>query len=74
MTTKANATPAPKLRTEIAVHLARRSLTQRDLARLIKIPSTTLSDWLTGAHPAPPDLPLRIERALGLEPGSLVHP
>lgn len=59
------------LRTRLAVELARRSMRQRDLARLLQTPDTTLSDWLRGAHPAPTDLPARIERLLRLPPGSL---
>lgn len=61
------------LKSEVAVELARRSMRQRDLARLLKTPDTTLSDWLRGAHPAPADLPTRIERALGLPAGALAR-
>jgi DNA-binding transcriptional regulator YdaS (Cro superfamily) len=62
-----------KFRTGVAVQLARRSMAQRDLARLLNIPDTTLSDWLRSVHPAPADLSQRIERALGLKPGELGH-
>ena len=60
-------------RTDVAVELARRGMRQRDLAGLMKIPDTTLSDWLRGQHPPPPDLAARIERALKLPTGSLAE-
>jgi len=60
-----------KFRSEVAVQLARRGLRQRDLARLLETPDTTLSDWLRSVHPAPLDLPSRIEGALHLDPGTL---
>jgi plasmid maintenance system antidote protein VapI len=56
----------------VAVELARRGLFQRDLARRLRVPDTTLSDWLRGAHPAPPDLSTRIEKALGMRGGELL--
>jgi predicted transcriptional regulator len=60
-----------KFRTLVAVELARRGMRQRDLARLLQIPDTTLSDWLRGAHPAPADLAARVERSLRLPTGFL---
>ncbi len=60
-----------QLRRLVLVELARREMRQRELARRINVPDTTLSDWLRGAHPAPADLPRRIEQALELEPGAL---
>lgn len=51
-------------RREIAIELAKRDMRQRDLARLLNVPPTTLSDWLTGAHPSPPDLAERVRNAL----------
>ena len=62
------------LQIAVAVELARCGLTQGSLARRLKVPPTTLSTWLTAAHPAPPDLPDRIERALRLTPGTLPRP
>lgn len=54
-------------RTLIAIELARRNMRQRDLARLLKVPPTTLSDWLTEAHPGPQDLRTRIMSALSAQ-------
>lgn len=62
---------ALQFRKLVVVELARRDLRQRDLARLLHTPDTTLSDWLRGAHPAPPDLSTRIERAFKLPAGTL---
>jgi len=58
----------------LRVELARRGFTQTLLAHLLGVPPTTLSTWLTGAHPAPPDLPHRIETALELPRGALIQP
>src|SRR2546428_4934721 len=55
----------------LRVELARRDLTQTQLALLMKLPPTTLSTWIRGAHPAPSDLAGRIEKALGLAAGVL---
>ncbi len=63
MNTKSNS-----LRTRVAVELARRGMRQRDLAQLLNVPPTTLSTWITGAHPAPADLAERIAKALDLTP------
>ena len=41
------------------------------LAQTLGYPPSTLSDWTRGVHEAPPDLAQRMERALGLPPGSL---
>jgi transcriptional regulator with XRE-family HTH domain len=57
--------------TQLDVELARRRLTRTDLARRIGKPPTTLSGWLRGHHPGPPNLPQRLEEALELEPGTL---
>lgn len=65
-------TTNPEFRTLLAVELARRGMTQRDLAERMNVPPTTLSDWLTGAHPARPNLRESIERALRLPPGTLL--
>lgn len=56
---------------ELKAHLARRDWTMLDLARKLGHPVSTLSAWTRGAHPAPADLPARIERVLGLPSGSL---
>lgn len=55
----------------VRIALAQAGLTQADLAGRLGIPSTSMSDWLRGAHPAPANLLERLERALGLERGSL---
>lgn len=55
----------------LRVELARRRLTQIQLAQLLRVPPTTLSTWVRGAHPAPNDLATRIEKALGLPLGAL---
>jgi DNA-binding transcriptional regulator YdaS (Cro superfamily) len=66
-------TPRTPLHAAVSVELARASLTQRALADRLGIPDTSLSDWLRGAHPSPPDLPRRIESALGLRRGVLTR-
>ena len=58
---------------ELRAHLARRGWTQLDLARRLGHPVSTFANWLRGAHPAPPDLPERIERILGLQRGNLAR-
>ncbi len=64
-----------KSRTPLAaavdLELARIGLFRRDLARKLKVPDTTLSDWLGEVHPGPEDLAARIEAALHLAPGLL---
>jgi hypothetical protein len=60
-----------RLHAAVLVELARRGLHQRDLAGLLAVPDTTLSDWLRLIHPSPPDFAARIEKALGLESGAL---
>ena len=55
----------------LRVELARRNLTQTQLAQLMGLPPTTLSSWVRGAHPAPDDLTRKIEKALGLAGGAL---
>jgi DNA-binding transcriptional regulator YdaS (Cro superfamily) len=56
---------------QVRVELARRGLPQWQLARRLGLPPSTLSDYLLGRRPSPPDLPLRIERALGLASGAV---
>ena len=58
-------------RRTLRVELARRDLTQTRLAGMLGVPPTSLSTWLSGAHPAPADLASRIETALGLSRGAL---
>jgi hypothetical protein len=48
--------------------LVRQEMTQADLARLIGVPVTTLSNCLSQVRPSPADLR---ERALALSPGAL---
>jgi plasmid maintenance system antidote protein VapI len=55
----------------LRVELARRKLTQTQLARLLDLSPTTFSSWVRGAHPAPDDLARKIEKTLGLAPGAL---
>ena len=57
--------------TLLRVELVRRGLTQVQLAETLRIPSTTLSGYLHGHHPAPEDLVERIEGLLHLAPGTL---
>ncbi len=56
---------------KIKSELARRGLREWRLAQMLGHPPSTLSDWLRGVRPAPPDLAERIERALGLRPNAL---
>jgi transcriptional regulator with XRE-family HTH domain len=58
-------------RTTLDIELARAGLTQSQLAAKLRLPSTTLSDWLRESHPGPVDLVERVERALKLSPGTL---
>lgn len=58
-------------RRALRVELARAELTHADLAARLGVAPTTLSTWLRAAHPAPPDLSQRIERALRLRRGAL---
>jgi transcriptional regulator with XRE-family HTH domain len=60
------------LKVAVAIELARAGLTQRQLAQQLGVPPTTLSTWLTGAHPAPGDLSTRIATALGIAPTQLL--
>ena len=60
-----------RFRMALRVELAKAGLTQRALAKKMKVPDTTFSDWLRGAHPAPPWFETRIERELGLAPGTI---
>ena len=55
----------------LRVALAEKGLSQTDLAKRLGVPTTTLSDWLRGTHPAPPSLVVNIEKTLRLKPGSL---
>lgn len=61
----------PLDRRTLRVELARRDLTQTRLAGMLGVPPTSLSTWLRGEHPAPPDLKRKIETALGLSAGTL---
>lgn len=56
---------------ELKSQLARRGMTQLDLARLIGRPSTTLYNWIRGEHPSPPGTPALLERVLELPAGAL---
>lgn len=59
-------TRTESIRRAVRVALARKGMTQLDLAHLLGVPPTSLSDWLRGAHPAPPNLVRRLEKALGV--------
>ena len=61
----------PEFLRRVNVALAERTLTRVDLARRLRKPYSTLSCWLNGIQTAPDDLPGRIERVLGMTPGSL---
>lgn len=74
MKTYANRKPSPNtsdLHTKLRVELARRRMTQRDLAKEIGVAPTTLSGWVTGAHAGPSDLPRVLAKALGADRASL---
>ncbi len=51
--------------------LAERALPQWRLARRLKLPSSTFSDYVRGVAPMPAKLMNRIEKTLGLPPGTL---
>ncbi|HYD54041.1 MAG TPA: helix-turn-helix transcriptional regulator [Gemmatimonadaceae bacterium] len=55
-----------KFRIALRVELAKAGLTQRALARSLNIPDTTFSDWVRGAHPAPPGFAARVAKELGV--------
>lgn len=57
---------------ELRVELARRDLTQGELATRISTRPSTLSSWLRGVNPPPPQFRERVEEALGLHPGALL--
>ena len=59
------------LHTKLRVELARRQMTQRDLAKKIGVAPTTLSGWVTGSHSGPSDLPRVLAKALGTDPSTL---
>jgi transcriptional regulator with XRE-family HTH domain len=51
--------------------LVRKGWSQSQLADALDVPPTTLSSWLRGEHPSPPELQARLENALGISPGEL---
>ncbi len=51
--------------------LAERALPQWRLARRLKLPSSTFSDYVRGVAPMPARLINRIEKKLGIPPGAL---
>jgi transcriptional regulator with XRE-family HTH domain len=53
--------------------LAERRLPQWRLAKRLGYAPSTLSDYLRGARPAPPDLVKQIEQELRLPPGALTQ-
>jgi transcriptional regulator with XRE-family HTH domain len=57
-----NGIDLPRLRVE----LARKGLTQIQLAQKLDVPPTSLSGWLRGVHPAPEGLHRRISEVLGV--------
>jgi predicted transcriptional regulator len=57
--------------TALRAELARRGMTQVDLALVLRVSPTTLSGHLRGRHPAPSDLIDRIESVLGIQRGTL---
>lgn len=59
------------LHIKLRVELARRQMTQRDLAKEIGVAPTTLSGWVTGSHSCPSDLPSVLAKALGTDPAAL---
>lgn len=54
-------------RNERRVALANAKLNQQELARKLKVPPTSLSDWLRGAHPVPTTVVRQLELVLKLE-------
>jgi plasmid maintenance system antidote protein VapI len=52
---------------KLRVALAERDLPRWRLAKLMKLPPSTLSDYLRGARPAPPDLAEKICTVLGAD-------
>lgn len=60
-------------RVKLRVELAKAGLTQRALAKKLKMPDTTFSDWIRGAHPAPPGFTSRVEKVLGLPAGTIAE-
>lgn len=62
---------APSTVTQLRIELLRLDLTQLDLAKRLDVPVSTLSSWLRGVSPPPPDLLRRIEHALDIPPNAL---
>jgi predicted transcriptional regulator len=56
---------------KLSVELVKRRIPQWRFATMIGIPPSTLSDYLRGARPQPPELRSRIEAALNLRAGAL---
>lgn len=56
---------------KLKAELARQGSTLARLARRTKTPASTLSAWLHRVHEPPADLASRIEKALGVPPGSI---
>lgn len=58
-------------RPELLAQLARRDLTQTQLAMLMRVRPSTFSSWARGINPAPEGFRESVEDALGLERGTL---
>lgn len=59
------------LHTAVAVELARRGLTQAELAHRAGMAPSSLSGWLRGIWPPQPGFVEKLEAALDLTPGTL---
>lgn len=58
-------------RRELKAALARRGLSQHQLARKLGVAPSTFSGWVVGAYEPPADWLTRIEKLLQLEAGTL---
>jgi len=70
--------PPPNERLEFAKVLQRAiadaGVSQRELARRLEVSQASVSQWLHGQTTPRPAMAVRLERALGLDPGSLLIP
>jgi predicted transcriptional regulator len=63
--------PIPLDRGELIAQLARRDMSQREMAEIIGARPSTFSSWIRGVNPAPDGLREAVEHALGLRRGAL---
>ena len=63
--------PIPLDRGELLAQLARREMSQREVAEMIGCRPSSFSSWIRGVNPSPDGFRQRVEDALGLRRGAL---